>query len=199
MGIKVNMAVDLEEKINTALKLHEDNKLSEAENLYLEILKTNPNNAKILNQLGLLKLKNNEFKSAVNLLEEAVKIEPIAEYYRNLGFAYIELKDFYNAICCYKKAIPLEFNNYDAWFYLALALNENGQTDDAIIAYQKAIDIKPTAVNAYRNLGNIFYSVKNDPQKAVLCYEKFLELEPENMHAKLLLGLIANCHGFQSL
>lgn len=182
------MVVELEEKLNTALELQRNNKIFEAECLFREILIKNPNNAQVLNLLGMLKFNSKSFNEAVTFLEKAVAIKPIAKYYRNLGQAYIEAKDFYNAIGCYKNAIKLEFNNYDAWFYLAFALNENEQIDDSIIAYQKAIELNPTAINAYRNLGNIYYSTKNNPEMAVVCYEKFLENDPENMHAKGALG-----------
>ena len=111
-----------------------------------------------------------------------------AEFYRDLGKKYIEEGNFYDAILCYKNSIQLEPENYDSWFYLAFALNGNKQIDDAIIAYQKALLINPEAVSVYRNLGNIFYTIKNDPEMAIQCYEKLVEYQPENINAKGALG-----------
>lgn len=111
-----------------------------------------------------------------------------AEFYRDLGKTYLDKKNFYDAIETYKKAIKLEPENYDAWFYLAFALKENNQVDDAIIAYEKALMINPESTSAYRNLGNIYYTVKNNPAMAVKYYEKLHQLQPENLKAKGALG-----------
>ena len=108
---------------------------------------------------------------------------------KDSGKAYIEAKNFFEAINCYKIAIELNPNDYDAWFYLAFALQNNQQTDDSIIAYQKALSLNPASWNACNNLGNIYYTVKNDPLTALNYYKKIVENQPENNKAKIGLAL----------
>lgn len=133
--------------------------------------------------------KSREFFQAADLYNEILEETPEnIEALNNLGKVYIDMNDFYEAINCYKQSITRDFDNYDSWFYLAYALNENKQVDEAIIAYQRALFLNPKSASSYRNLGNIYYTNKNEPSEAVKYYEKLLELEPGNLSAKGALG-----------
>lgn len=133
--------------------------------------------------------QSRKFTQAEDLYKEILEELPDnLEVLSGLGKVYIDSEKFYDAINCYKEAIKLDFDNYDSWFYLAYALNGNQQTDDAIIAYQRALMLNPASASVCRNLGNIYYTFKNEPIEAVKYYEKLLELEPDNLQAKGALG-----------
>lgn len=97
--------------------------------------------------------------------------------------------DFDNAIECCKNIINAEPENYSAWFNLAMSLKNNGQVDDSIIAYEKALAIKPESPTIYNNLGNIYFINKNDPQTTTEYYQKLVKLEPENIKAQVCLAV----------
>ena len=59
------MNISEKEKFNKAFQLHSDGILDQAETVYNEILGENPNNAEVLNLLGILKLSQNKLEEAV--------------------------------------------------------------------------------------------------------------------------------------
>lgn len=184
------MGINIEEQINTVLQLGKDEKFFEAECLCNDILEQDSNNSTVLTLLGLLKYKNKQRKQGISLIKKALEISSTATLYVDLGKLYIEENDFVNAELCCQKAIELDTNNYDAWFYLAFSLKINGKIDEAIAAYQKALDLNPEAYNVYHNIGNIYHNIKNDPARTLEYYEKFLEYQPENTDAKSCIGTL---------
>lgn len=107
----------------------------------------------------------------------------------NIALKLHEEGNFVEAIEAYKNVIQSDMENYDAWFHLSRALNDNGQVDDAIIAYKRAIMLNPKSCSSYRNLGNIYYAIKNSPQETIECYKKLVEYEPDNTEAKVCLAV----------
>ena len=51
--------------------------------------------------------------------------------------------------------------------------------DEAIDAYEKSLTFGPNNPDAHYNLGLLYGNVKDDRDKAVLHYQKYLELEPD--------------------
>ena len=68
--------------------------------------------------------------------------------------------------------------------YNAVTLKEY---DNAILYFQKAIQLNPQYSNAYINLGNVYYE-KHIPDKAIQLYEKAIELNPQNAPAYENMG-----------
>ncbi len=72
------------------------------------------------------------------------------------------------------------------WQALALTLRERKQYDDAIIAYEKALELAPDPTVAY-NLGVTARRAKNW-DRAVAAYDQALELEPGNLEIGIQSG-----------
>lgn len=122
------------------------------------------------------------------LIKKALAKNPNEELYRRLGKIYIDEKNFFDAINCYKQAIKLNPECYDSWFFFAIALTENKQIDDAIIAYQKALLVEPEEYTPYGNLGRIYYNIKNNVEMAIECFEEMAAYFPGNARVKESLG-----------
>lgn len=173
------MSDNVKEHINIALGLHQSGNWKEAEKLYLEILRESPDNANVLNLLGILKLQDNQPQEALQLIKKAAKLSPCAYYLENLGRAYFENKNFEESINSYRKAFEFEPDNFDILFNLALTYKNNGQIDEAIENYKKAIEIIPDNSKAYFNLAGIYDSL-NDTFNALENYKKAYEYNPED-------------------
>ncbi len=61
---------------------------------------------------------------------------------------------------------------------LAQKLHQQKQPEGAIIAYQKAIAIKPQPAWVYQSLGNIYQQL-SQPEAAITAYQKAIAIEPE--------------------
>jgi tetratricopeptide (TPR) repeat protein len=74
-------------------------------------------------------------------------------------------------------------------FKKAGELFKENKVDEAILEYQKAIELKPDFVEAYMNVGILLFQKMRDEEaeKAIL---KALELKPEDAKAKEILGNI---------
>jgi acetyltransferase-like isoleucine patch superfamily enzyme len=108
----------IEPLIDKALAYHNNGQLSEAKELYQQVLNIEPGNCKVLNLLGYLYYQagNNEF--AIELIGQAIFIDPgQACFYKTAGQVYFATRDFEDAIDAFKQAIHLgdrTAENYDA-------------------------------------------------------------------------------------
>ena len=65
------------------------------------------------------------------------------------------------------------------WFQKGYNANEIGEYDNAILYWQKAIEINSDFVEAYCNMG-VAYIYKGNYDKAIECFQKAIALDPNN-------------------
>lgn len=180
--------LDLKEQINKAMRFHQSGDLKNAEKEYREILDLNPDNANVLNLLGLLSHQNKILDDALDYIQKAIKISPSAYFFESLGRVYLDVGNFSKAIEAYKKSLEFKPDEYEVIFNLALAYKNNFQFNEAIEAYKKALEINPSSLDAYFNMAYLYLS-ENNPHEAINCYKKVLELDPDDCESKYFLSL----------
>ncbi len=74
------------------------------------------------------------------------------------------------------------------WFQKGYNADELKDLDNAILYYQKAIELNPQYSKAYVNLG-VAYADKGNHDNAILYYQKTIELNPQYSKAYINLGL----------
>jgi tetratricopeptide (TPR) repeat protein len=86
-------------------------------------------------------------------------------------------------------------DNYIAHDCLGNALLKKGSVDEAIVHFQRALQIKPDYVKAYNNLGNALFK-KGNVDEAIAQFQKALQIKPEDaeIHKNLAVAL-AKAHG----
>jgi HEAT repeat protein len=67
--------------------------------------------------------------------------------------------------------VKLDPQNADAWFRAGFILDNNGQYNDAIMFYDKTLELRPLHYNALNNKGLILYKMGR-PEEAKACLEK---------------------------
>lgn len=73
----------------------------------------------------------------------------------------------------------------------AMALERAGSTDEAIAAYQRVLESRPTFARAHLNLAGLYNQPpKEDFLRACYHYERYLELRPKAENAKNIRELI---------
>jgi tetratricopeptide (TPR) repeat protein len=77
--------------------------------------------------------------------------------------------------------------------------SENGETQKAIDAYKQAIQAYPAYAEVYYLLGLIYDLQEGNLEKAIACYQKFLELVPDSPDARDVRLLIESAKQAQSL
>ena len=127
-------------------------------------------------------------KEAEELYSGLLEINPddtnILNLYSMLCLAKSETK---KAIDMLSKALILN-NNSVIMLNLAKAYHMDGDINNAIILYDKVIDITPT-VDTYYSLG-IAYKQSGNLKKAIETYKKALELNPDNYNVLYNLSVL---------
>ena len=159
-----------------AEKLAKKGKAQEAQNLFEEILKNEPQNYRAKTELAKLQnLKTQEspprdkIQSIINIFNEGQIDKAIDEidtlsnafpssplllnisgaFYKTKGNLEIAIKKF-------KEAIILKSNYAEAHYNLGVSLGEIGKIEEAIRYYKNALNIKKEYPDAHNNLGNIY-------------------------------------------
>jgi len=89
---KMENEITLGEALNVAVKKHHLGQLREAEIIYKKILEKYPANANALHLLGLIDYQKKDYESAVNRIQEAIKIQELAKELINMIRSELEIK-----------------------------------------------------------------------------------------------------------
>ena len=180
----------MEENFVLALQNHRKNNLQDAESLYNEILKKNPNHFDTIYNLSKLLAQTKRFSLAKTLLYKATKLKPgYAKAHNNLGIILTKLREDQKAITSFKKAIQIQPTYADAHYNLGIVMQELGDHRKAIVYYEKAIQIQPDYSDVHYNLGRIFQEL-GEHKKAIIYYEKVIQIKPDYTKAYNNLGVV---------
>ena len=82
------------------------------------------------------------------------------------------------AVPRYQQAVTLGKDDADTWFGLAYSLHNTGDLPSCIMAYDRALALKPDFAGAYNNRGNA-HAAKHDYGRAIADYTKAIALRPD--------------------
>jgi len=155
--------------IKLTIQYHQENKLTEAEQGYRQILETQSNHPEALFGLGVLMRQKGEYQSAENLLKDLLQIQPNSiKALFSLGNLYQAQDRFSEAIETYHQVLVLQPDLVAAYNNMGYALQQQGKSEEAISCYQKALELQPNCVEAEVNLANILHvQGKLSPEKQV--------------------------------
>lgn len=183
-----------QESLNKALNYHQSDKIDDAIYWYHEVLKIEPANTGVLNNLGLALLKNGQQIEAINIFEKIVSINPdYSDAYHNIGYIFKARGELSEAVKNYQKAIYIKPDSVHTLINLGIAYKEQGKREEAIKSYKKALEIKPDSVMALFNLGVILQE-HGKKSEAVFVLEAAIKYEPDNNEIINYLINILNYH-----
>ena len=184
-----------QQAIHLALQHHNAGRLLEAEDIYQNILRNEPNHPVALHLLGVIAHQAGRNEIAVNLINKALAIMPnYAQAYSNLGTALRELGRHNEAVTSYHKALAIKPDYAEAHNNLGDALHELGKLNEAVSSCQKALAIKPNFAEAHNNLGNTFKEL-GKLDEAAASHHKALAIKPDYAEAHNNLGTVLQDQG----
>lgn len=161
-----------------AAELHRGGRYKEAEKIYRDILKQDPDNVSAMRLLALLAMKLEHYRDAVVLLKQVVRLAPdFRVALLDLGHAQTELHELEDAVETIQRAIALEPGSYGGYIALANALARSSRTSDAVAAYRKAIELRPEVAGTYLGLGNVLKTLGHQ-REAIDAYRKGISIQP---------------------
>jgi len=180
----------LDTKLKAAMAHHQSGRLLEAENLYKEIIRADPDHADAIHLLGVIAHQGGHQQIALDLIAEAIDIDsenPL--YYSNLGETHFALGEIPEAIDCYASALEIAPDFAQAYGNLGNALKLQGNPDEAEAALQRAVSISPDLAAAHFVLGDLYVD-RGELDAAECSLSTCLELAPEHREAATLLALV---------
>jgi superkiller protein 3 len=144
-------AVDPPAPDATAAALEQQADKLRAEKLYLDALDyyhaalaKKPNDARLLNKIGITDLMVQRYKEAKKSFERAIHSDHgFADAYNNLGVVLYESKKYAAAIKQYDKAIARDNSSASFYSNLGAAHFSKKEFDPAVAAYQHALELDP--------------------------------------------------------
>lgn len=114
--------------------------------------------AEFVYKSGNLYLNQGKYRSAINDLKIAIKLDPTyAKAFSNLGVAYKRAGLYRKAIRMFHRALDLTPGEAGIYNNLGNVYCSVHEYETAIKYYEKAIALDPTNREAYYNLGSIYY------------------------------------------
>jgi len=149
--------------IDRAIALQKEGRLSEAETLLNAAILCDSGNAKLYNARGAILAASGRHVDAVTCYREGAALDPAyPTIWSNLGNALTHLRHLQSAINCHRRAIFLTRGEDASRYYnLGTSLAEASLHGDAVLAFDRALEIEPTKHEArlnralsYLHLGN---------------------------------------------
>ncbi|MEO0837370.1 MAG: tetratricopeptide repeat protein [Cyanobacteria bacterium J06643_5] len=148
------------------------------------------NYAKQLYQQGLINYKNSEYKQAIKLFSQAIRINPeYSSAYNLRGDAYYRLGEYEKSQQDSSAAIRNNPNDANAYYDRAFSLYFAGEFNGAIIDYNQAIKLNPDFANAYYGRGLARHEIKEN-EKAIKDLNQAIAINPKFTSAYFQRGII---------
>lgn len=146
--------------------------------------KANQNSSSTVSNLALAYYMKGEHGEALRLLKRSLQIDP------HNSTARSNLPLVQNAFNNQLKTMQTEESTDPQHFYnLGNLFVDTQNYKDALVQYQKAVDLSPEFVGAIINVGNCYYMLQ-EYDKAIKAFKDALKIEPENAQANRNLSHI---------
>jgi predicted O-linked N-acetylglucosamine transferase (SPINDLY family) len=157
--------------------------IAEAERLYREVLKSEPDHVGANQLLGVLMLESGKPGDADGYITRALELEPKqASIYQNQAMVRLALGDPEGAIAALNRAIDLRPDYALAFFNRANAEMALMRYDDAIVSFERALALGYRDAMPFYGLGHAFAAL-GKRQQALACYERAISMRPDFLEA----------------
>ena len=185
----------IQELIDSALAHHRAGNLTEAEALYREVIRRDPNHSDAQHLLGLIARSQGRLDEALAFIQQAVTSSGGSPMYLNsLGVLLQEMGRFHEATVFFQEAIQKAPQYFEARVNLAEAFRVAGRTLEAISCYVELLGQQPDNTGVLNSLGVILQTL-GKLEEAQACFERVLAINPQDPNGHNNLGLIFQAQG----
>ncbi|MGJ5628354.1 tetratricopeptide repeat protein [Nostoc sp. CALU 1950] len=210
----------LAEALQIASQYHQKNRLTDAQQVYQQIIEQQPDQLDALQGLALIAQNLGDYEKAEKSLEQALQSHPNSvKVWFSLGNLHQVQGKFSEAVTAYQGALSIQPNLAPIYNNLGYTFQQLNKLDDAIASYQKALQLKPNFAEAEVNLANALHcqgklspeqkvqfaqlnhhlggnrKKAGDLKTATTYYRQALVLQPEFAIAHYNLGVVLQAQG----
>ena len=181
IGQKLDFFEGYRDRGSLHFKVDNFEKALEDYNMAIEL---NPDNVDSYYYRGDLHYDRGNYEKALDDYNTAIRLSPDekVDHYRARGHVYLKMKDLELALTDFTKAKALKPDNHviECDFHYARACHyfSTGAFSMALDDYNRAIELKPDTAVFYRDRG-MLYLEKGEENRAIIDFEKWIELEGE--------------------
>src|SRR5262245_8391021 len=166
-----------------AMTKHRAGELVEAEQMYRQALRWQPDHPDAYHLLGLLAAQLNQPDDALPLFERAIALNPLVpEFHANYGNALMLASRIEEAGAAFEKAASLRADFPEALMNLATVRRHQGELDGAEQLLARALALRPDWPDAQINLANVALARRRF-EEATALFARALTAEPGYVHA----------------
>jgi protein O-GlcNAc transferase len=173
-----------------AFALHRQGRLAEAERLYEDILRREPNHFDALHLLGVLSGQTRRTERSAELIAKAIALNAgVADAHNNLGNALLDLRRFEEALLSFDKATALKPQLAEPTYNRGVALSNLGRHEDALDSFDRLLALAPGHVDGYAKKSAALRNLKR-LDEALTSVDRAIALRPNHMEAHFERGNI---------
>jgi tetratricopeptide (TPR) repeat protein len=174
---------DIQDLLDQARANEKKGEYEKAERVYSRALTLTPGNLEVLKRLGIVQQTELKFAESILHFRRVLAQNPqYPEVNFFLGVSYFGENDFSHAIPSFEQELATKNPNPRCRYYLALALQYAGRTDEAIKQLNLAVEGNPKDADALYQLARIH---KNASVQAI---ERLKSLGPDSFQLHALMG-----------
>jgi tetratricopeptide (TPR) repeat protein len=166
--------------IDAAEKLINSQKIEDGLQVYKEILKYDPLNGNVFQQIGWSQYRQGYYESAISNAKKAIELNPKdASNYNLLAGIYSAQNNTEIAVENYKRAIEMSLTESEKVYLLSnlsTTYMDLSEYKEANIVLSKALSIDSNFTHAWWSKG-MLYAKENNLDSAIDCYKKATTLE----------------------
>jgi protein O-GlcNAc transferase len=187
-GPIIEQQLNIQQSIDKILDDFSQNRLTQAEELFQQVLDLVSDEPQFLNMLGVVAFQIGNKEQALEIIAKAIVINPnVADYHYNLGNLQFQQGLFEEAVVSYENTLEINSEYVDAYNNQALALKELGRLNEAEAIFKEVISLNSLYADAYVNLG-LLYEDASRWDDAIDSYKMSLYINPGLDFVHLNLG-----------
>jgi protein O-GlcNAc transferase len=170
---------DLSQMLTTAVGLHQQGRLADAEKLYRNILRARPKHFEARHLLGILRSQQGRAEEALDLIRTALETKPNdPDGLYNRGNVLVQLERYEEALASYDAALAVQPDNEEAHHNRGNVLSKLGLPGEALAAFDRALALKPAYTEALNNRGITLERLQRYDE-ALASYDRATAMRPD--------------------
>ncbi len=137
--------------------LHEQGRIDDAQQYYIQILQQHPHHRIALHLFGISLYQQTSYAESEYVLQQAQELAPDdCDLLSDRGLVLLAKEDYLTALDCFERAIAIEPAMSAAWNNLGVAFQHLQRLEQAEQCWRQVLVLKPEHRDALINLGNLF-------------------------------------------
>ncbi len=181
--------VSLQNSLQYAISLQAGGQLEKAEQIYRDVMTHDPQQPVALHYLGILLHQHGRHNEAIEHIRMSCSLQPgNAAWFNDLGNVLYATQQYEEASDAYRASLENDSGDHRVWNNLGSSQLQCHATENAIISFNKSIDLAPEFVPPLIHLGNI-YAAAGDTMASASYQCRAFVLPPLEGKDKKILGI----------